>query len=116
MHSRWKMHARVMLDKVIIPKHHGIWANRFLFSPQRDRVLPGLYHNASPSEIPHLGGRKQPSEAAKLPADSEIPFNRYFLFSGNRIFWADNDPMTNRTTSSRDSCKLRASSLTRCAS
>ena len=83
-----------VLDRVIIPKNITVHLGKPAASARNVTVSFRRYiANVASSEVYPTWARKQPSGAIELPADSEIPFDRDFLFSGKRILWADDDPM-----------------------
>ena len=84
-----------VLDRVIIPKNITVHLGRPAASARNVTVSFRSYiANVASSEVyPTWADENSPAGQSKLPADSEIPFDRDFLFSGKRIFWADNNTM-----------------------
>ena len=83
-----------VLDKVIIPKNITVHLGKPAASARNVTVSFRDYiANVASSEVyPTWADENNPTGHPEL-FRSKIPFNRDFLLSGNRIFWADNDPM-----------------------
>ena len=84
-----------VLDRVIIPKNITVHLGRPAASARNVTVSFRSYiANVASSEVyPTWADENSPAGQLELSADSEIPFDRDFLFSGKRIFWADNNTM-----------------------
>ena len=71
-----------VLDKGDHPqKHHGASGQTGRLSPQRDRVLPGLYRQCRLQREHTWADENSPTNVIQSFSHSKIPFNRYFLFT-----------------------------------
>ncbi|MFR5373626.1 MAG: hypothetical protein ACLTGJ_09020 [Faecalibacterium prausnitzii] len=84
-----------VLDRVIIPKNITVHLGRPAASARNVTVSFRRYiANVASSEVyPTWADENSPAGQLNCSADSEIPFDRDFLFSGERFFWADNNTM-----------------------